>query len=87
MGIAFSSYFHGICLPILQCLKGKPPSQCNQLVAVLKGTGETTSTRIGSAFNHARTITKASAKKLDARKYNFNKGLCSPGILVNNKVR
>ena len=45
---------------------------------------------IGSAvsgFNHARTLTKASAKGLDARQDYYNKGICSPGSLVNNPVR
>ena len=45
---------------------------------------------IGSAvagFNHARTITKAPAMGLDARQDNYNKGICSPGSLVNNPVR
>ena len=45
---------------------------------------------IGSAvagFNHARTITKASATDLDARQDDYNKGICSPGSLVNNPVR
>ena len=46
--------------------------------------------QIGSAvagFNHARTITKASATDLDARQDDYNKGICSPGSLVNNPVR
>ena len=45
---------------------------------------------LGSAvagFNHARTITKASATDLDARQDDYNKGICSPGSLVNNPVR
>ena len=45
---------------------------------------------IGSAvagFNHARTITNASAKGLDARQDDYNKGICSPGSLANNPVR
>ena len=45
---------------------------------------------IGSAvagFKHARTITKASAKGLDTRQDDYNKGICSPGSLVNNPVR
>ena len=45
---------------------------------------------IGSAvagFNHARTITKAPAMSLDARQDDYNKGICSPGSLVNNPVR
>ena len=45
---------------------------------------------IGSAvagFNDAMTITKASAKGLDARQDDYNKGICSPGSLVNNPVR
>ena len=40
-----------------------------------------------AGFNHARTITKASAKNLDARQDDYNKGICSPGSLVNNPVR
>ena len=42
--------------------------------------------QIGSAvagFNHARTIRKASATGLDERQYDYNKGICSPGSLVN----
>ena len=45
---------------------------------------------IGSAvagFNHVRTITKASATGLDTRQDDYNKGICSPGSLVNNPVR
>ena len=45
---------------------------------------------IGSAvagFNHARTITKASAKGLDTRQDDYNKGICFPESLVNNPVR
>ena len=54
----------------------------------LKGTGETH--LIGSAvagFNLARKIGKASATGLDARQDDYNKGICSPGSLVNNLVR
>ena len=45
---------------------------------------------IGSAlagFNHAGTITKASATGLDTRKHDYSKGICSPGSLVDNPVR
>ena len=35
---------------------------------------------------HARKITKASAMGLDARQDNYNRGICSPGSLVNNSV-
>ena len=45
---------------------------------------------IGSAvagFNLARTITKASAMGLDTGQDDYNKGICSPGSLVNNPVR
>ena len=38
-------------------------------------------------FNHARTITNDSAKGLDARQDDYNKGICSPGSLANNSVR
>ena len=44
---------------------------------------------MGSAvagFNDARTITKASAMGLDTRHDDYNKGICSPGSLVNNLV-
>ena len=41
----------------------------------------------GAGFNHARTITKASATGLDTRQDDYNKGICSPGSLVNNPVR
>ena len=40
-----------------------------------------------AGFNHAQTITNASAKGLDARQDDYNKGICSPGSLVNNPVR
>ena len=40
-----------------------------------------------AGFNHARTMTKASAKGLDARQDYYNKGVSSPGSLVNNPVR
>ena len=40
-----------------------------------------------AGFNHARTITKAFATNLVARQDDYNKGLCSPGNLVNNPVR
>ena len=45
---------------------------------------------IGSAvagFSHALTITNASAKGLVARQDDYNKGIYSPGSLVNNSVR
>ena len=45
---------------------------------------------IGSAvagFNHARTITKASAPGLDGRQDEYNKEICSPGSLFNYSVR
>ena len=45
---------------------------------------------IGSAvagFNHANTITKASATDLHTRQDDYNKGIWSPGSLVNNPVR
>ena len=45
---------------------------------------------IGSAvagFNNARTITNASATGLDTRQDDYNKGIYSPGSLVNNPVR
>ena len=45
---------------------------------------------IGSAvagFIHAMTITKASAKGLDTRQDDYNKGIYSPGSLVNSPVR
>ena len=44
---------------------------------------------IGSAlswFNHAWTIANASAKGLDKRQADYNKGICSPGSLFNNPV-
>ena len=41
----------------------------------------------GAGFNKARTITKASAKCLDTRQDDYNKGIGSPGSLVNNPVR
>ena len=40
-----------------------------------------------AGFNHARTITKASAKGLDTRQDYFNKWICLLGSLVNNTVR
>ena len=40
-----------------------------------------------AGFNHARIITNASAKGLDARQDECNKGICSPGSLINNPVR
>ena len=40
-----------------------------------------------AGFNNARTITNASAKGLDARQDDYNKGICSPGSLANNPVR
>ena len=45
---------------------------------------------IGSAlvgFSNARTITRASAAGFDTRQDDYNKGICSPGSLVNNPVR
>ena len=36
---------------------------------------------------HSRKITNVSAKGLDARKDDYNKGIYSPGSLVNNPVR
>ena len=45
---------------------------------------------IGSAvagFNHAKAITKASVMDLHARQDDYNKGIWSPGSLVNNPVR
>ena len=39
-----------------------------------------------AGFNHARTRRKASAMGLDTRKDAYNKGMCSPGSLVNNPV-
>ena len=46
--------------------------------------------RIGSAvagFNHAQAITNASARGLDARQDDYDKGICSPGSLANNQVK
>ena len=40
-----------------------------------------------AGFNHARTITKPSAKGLDARQDEYDKGICSLRSLVNNPVR
>ena len=40
-----------------------------------------------AGFNLAKTITKASAKTLDTRQDDYNKGKFSPGSLVNNPVR
>ena len=40
-----------------------------------------------AGFNHARKITNASAKGLDSRQDDYNKGICSYGSLVNNPVR
>ena len=48
-----------------------------------KGTGETTSNRIGSGW----TIKMASDKGLDARQLDYKKGIFSPGSLGNNPVR
>ena len=56
----------------------------------IKGKGLGRQRLIGSAvaeFNLARTITKPSAKGLDARQDDYDKGMCSPGSLVNNPVR
>ena len=47
-----------------------------------------TSNKIGRGwFNHARTITNASAKGLDARQDDYTKEICFPGSLLNNPVR
>ena len=40
-----------------------------------------------AGFNHARTITKASATGLDSRQDDYKKVICSPGSLFNNLVR
>ena len=40
-----------------------------------------------AGFNHARTISKAAAKGLDARQDDYKKGICSPGSFVNNPFR
>ena len=51
---------------------------------VSKGKGLKRKRLIGSAvagFNPTRTITKASAKGLDAKQDDCNKGICSPGII------
>ena len=51
--------------------------------------GMETQRLIGSTlagFNHAKTITKASSKGLDARQDDYTKGICSPWSLVNNPV-
>ena len=40
-----------------------------------------------AGFNYAKTTTKASATGLDARPDDYNKGICSPGSLVNIPVR
>ena len=40
-----------------------------------------------AGFNLAKTITKASATGLDTRQDDNNKGICSPGSLVNNPDR
>ena len=40
-----------------------------------------------AGFIHARTVTKASAAGLDARRDDYKKGIYSPGGLVNNPVR
>ena len=45
---------------------------------------------MGSAvagFNLTTTITKASATGLNTGQDDYNKGICSPGGLVNNPVR
>ena len=63
---------------------------CNFLRRVLEYKGLQRQRLIGSAvagFNNARTITKASATGLDTIKDDYNKGMCSPGSLVNNTVR
>ena len=40
-----------------------------------------------SGFNHTRTMANASAKGLDARQDDYNKGMCSPKRLGNTPVR
>jgi hypothetical protein len=40
-----------------------------------------------AGFNDARTITKTFATGLDTRQDDYNKGICSPGSLVNNPVK
>ena len=40
-----------------------------------------------AGFNHALTITNASAKALDARQDDYNKGIYSSGSLAKNPVR
>ena len=40
-----------------------------------------------AGFNYARTISKASDRGLDTRQEAYNKGMCSPGSIVNNPVR
>ena len=40
-----------------------------------------------AGFNHAKTITNASAMDLYARQVDFNKGIGSPGSLVNKPIR
>ena len=40
-----------------------------------------------AGFNHARTKKNTSANGLDAKQDDFDKGICSPGSLVNNPVR
>ena len=40
-----------------------------------------------AGFNHARTINMASATGLDRRQDHYNKGIYSPGSLVDNPVR
>ena len=70
---------------INQCMKGP---ESTSVYEVRKGLQR--QQLIGSAvagFNHARTITKASAMGLDTRQDAYNKGMCSPGSLVNIPVR
>ncbi len=38
-------------------------------------------------FNHAKTITNASATSFDTIQDDYTKGICSPGSLVNNPDR
>ena len=55
-----------------------------------KSKEKTKKNQIGSAvagFNHGKTITKASATDLQARKDYYNKRIWSPGSIVNNPVR
>ena len=40
-----------------------------------------------AGFNHAKTMTKASSTYWHAKQDDYNKGLWSPGSLVNDPVR